>query len=221
MSSPQLPRSPTRENSTNSSTENGNASSSTVNRLHGWMPPNLQLNSSDNARLLKLFVFSGHNLAKKDIFGASDPYVRIDLLKSDRTVIDSVYTKTKKKTLNPEWNEEFLFRVNPSSHWILIEVFDENRLTRDDFLGRVELPLSDVKIANEGDDVEPTTYVLQQRSSKSKVRGHLVIYLALLENNENHTNDTDMIEDVCFSSPSACLFILIYCVCFLFRVIGK
>src|SRR6218665_1369022 len=116
------------------------------------MPPNLQLNSSDNARLLKLHVFSGHNLAKKDIFGASDPYVRIDLLKSDRTVIDSVYTKTKKKTLNPVWDEGFLFRVNPSSHWILIEVFDENRLTRDDFLGRVEFPLSDVRIAAEGEE---------------------------------------------------------------------
>jgi E3 ubiquitin-protein ligase NEDD4 len=47
---------------------------------------------------LRLKVFAGHNLAKKDIFGASDPYVRIDLIRNaDESVIDSVYTKTKKK----------------------------------------------------------------------------------------------------------------------------
>ena len=82
-------------------------------------------------------------------------------------------TKTKKRTLNPRWEEEFLFRLKPSEHklvmevgpffrfpWVSIspggsimetiiiftffddlQVFDENRLTRDDFLGRVELPL--------------------------------------------------------------------------------
>lgn len=49
-------------------------------------------------RLLRLKVIAGHNLAKKDIFGASDPYVKIDLVKNtDDSVIDSVYTKTKKR----------------------------------------------------------------------------------------------------------------------------
>ncbi len=32
------------------------------------------------SRLLRLKVIAGHNLAKKDIFGASDPYTRIDLV---------------------------------------------------------------------------------------------------------------------------------------------
>jgi len=53
---------------------------------------------SSSIKLLRLKVFAGHNLAKKDIFGASDPYVRIDLIRNaDESVIDSVYTKTKKK----------------------------------------------------------------------------------------------------------------------------
>lgn len=62
---------------------------------------------------LRLKVIAGHQLAKKDIFGASDPYVRIDLntINGDFTV-DSVLTKTKKKTLNPTWEEEFIFRVS-------------------------------------------------------------------------------------------------------------
>ena len=47
-------------------------------------------------------VIAGHNLAKKDIFGASDPYLRIDLIDSREEVEDTVITKTKKRTLNPK-----------------------------------------------------------------------------------------------------------------------
>lgn len=64
---------------------------------------------------LRLKVIAGHQLAKKDIFGASDPYVRVDLNKINGDGnVDSVLTKTKKKTLNPVWEEEFIFRVSIS-----------------------------------------------------------------------------------------------------------
>lgn len=65
------------------------------------------------------------------------------------------------QTLNPFWNEEFIFRVIPSSHELLIEVFDENRLTRDDFLGKVELTLTNIPV--EDSEIAPTRYILQQR----------------------------------------------------------
>ena len=86
---------------------------------------------------LLLQVISADNLAKKDIFGASDPYVRIDLVtvRGDEVgrrtllwltfvlqVVDSVLTKTKKRTLNPRWEEEFLFRLKPSEHKLVMEV---------------------------------------------------------------------------------------------------
>lgn len=47
---------------------------------------------------IRIKVIAGSSLAKKDIFGASDPYVRIDLNTINGDVnIDSVLTKTKKK----------------------------------------------------------------------------------------------------------------------------
>uniref|UniRef100_A0A2I3G182 E3 ubiquitin-protein ligase n=1 Tax=Nomascus leucogenys TaxID=61853 RepID=A0A2I3G182_NOMLE len=95
------------------------------------------------SRILRVKVVSGIDLAKKDIFGASDPYVKLSLYVADENrELALVQTKTIKKTLNPKWNEEFYFRVNPSNHRLLFEVFDENRLTRDDFLGQVDVPLS-------------------------------------------------------------------------------
>lgn len=132
-------------------------------------------------RLLRLRIIAGRNLAKKDIFGASDPYVKIDVIRDeDDAVIDSVYTKTKKRTLNPTWNEEFIFRVRPAFHHLAIEVFDENRLTRDDFLGIVELPLHNIPHERPDRQVALKQYLLRPRSPKSKVKGHLQVYHAYL-----------------------------------------
>ena len=66
-------------------------------RIVGYMPPS---GSSDRTKILRLKVgdskskismiksltlqvISADNLAKKDIFGASDPYVRIDLVSNN------------------------------------------------------------------------------------------------------------------------------------------
>ena len=150
-------------------------------------------------------MVSADNLAKKDIFGASDPYVRIDLVTNNGDeVIDSVLTKTKKRTLNPKWEEEFMFRVKPNDHKLVLEVFDENRLTRDDFLGRprplpvpghglnvfpagrVDLPLAALPREYDGRSINNKYYILQPRSARSKVRGHLQVYHAYVkENNED------------------------------------
>ena len=75
-----------------------------------------------------------------DYFGRNDPYVKIDLVANndDNEVIDSVRTETKKRTLNPDWDEEFVFRVNPAEHKLVLKIFDEDRW-KDDFLGRSQL----------------------------------------------------------------------------------
>nr|XP_022911754.1 E3 ubiquitin-protein ligase Nedd-4 isoform X5 [Onthophagus taurus] len=156
--------------------------------LYGYVPRiGIDGYNEEPTSNLRIKVIKGIGLAKKDIFGASDPYVRIDLntINGDET-IDSVLTKTKKKTLNPNWNEEFVFRVKPAEHKLIFQVFDENRLTRDDFLGMVELTLISLPKEQEGRAILPTKYVLKPRSdysSRSRVRGYLEIYHAFLRNN--------------------------------------
>ncbi|XP_044735910.1 E3 ubiquitin-protein ligase Nedd-4 isoform X2 [Chrysoperla carnea] len=158
------------------------------------------LNSTEEpTSQLRLRVIAGHHLAKKDIFGASDPYVRVDLntINGDET-IDSVLTKTKKKTLNPVWNEEFIFRVKPAEHKLVLQVFDENRLTRDDFLGVVEFTLINLPKEQEGRVIPPKQYVLRPRSARSRVKGHLEVYHAYIREDipetveeETSRNSTD------------------------------
>lgn len=124
----------------------------------------MHFQSEEGTSQLRIKILNGQSLAKKDIFGASDPYVRIDLntLSGDIN-IDSVLTKTKKKTLNPVWNEEFVFRVKPSEHKLVFQVFDENRLTRDDFLGMVELSLNNIPKEQDNRAIPPKHYPLRPR----------------------------------------------------------
>ncbi|KAG6461607.1 hypothetical protein O3G_MSEX012740 [Manduca sexta] len=144
----------------------------------------LQYETDENSYLLRLKIIGAFSLAKKDIFGASDPYVRVELQKAEGDVtIETFLTKTKKKTLNPVWNQEFIFRVKPQEHKLLIQVFDENRLTRDDFLGMVEVPLSAVGAEHAAAARPPLVkYPLRPRRSvaRSRVRGYIEVYHALV-----------------------------------------
>lgn len=105
--------------------------------------------------------------------------------------------------------------MNPSSHKLTIQVFDENRITRDDFLGMIELTLRNIPKERPNQAVEKKIYYLQPkrlvravrlsvpggnrfrltsnfcllfppRSSRSKVKGYLEIYHAYVhEDNES------------------------------------
>eukprot|EP00794_Sanderia_malayensis_P009788 gene9788-10787_t len=145
-------------------------------RIHGYSQ---SAASNNEFALLKVFVISGLNLAKKDIFGLSDPYCTLKLLESGKSnSIDQTRTRVVKKTLNPRWNQKFVFRVNKSTSRLLFEVYDENRLTRDDYLGEVELGLQDIPTETATVSVPYKEYLLRGRSRRSHVRGHLQLKLA-------------------------------------------
>lgn len=146
----------------------------------------------DDSRILKVKVVAGIGLAKKDILGASDPYTRLSLYDPVNGEITSLQTKTIKKTLDPKWNEEFFFRVNPRKHRLLLEVFDENRLTRDDFLGQVDVPLNQIPTENPNTE-RPYTFkdfLLHPRSHKSRVKGHLRLKMTYLPKNTGSEEET-------------------------------
>ncbi|EDL84129.1 neural precursor cell expressed, developmentally down-regulated gene 4A, isoform CRA_d [Rattus norvegicus] len=159
--------------------------------------PYLELHN-DDTRVVRVKVIAGIGLAKKDILGASDPYVRVTLYDPMSGVLTSVQTKTIKKSLNPKWNEEILFRVLPQQHRILFEVFDENRLTRDDFLGQVDVPLYPLPTENPRME-RPYTFkdfVLHPRSHKSRVKGYLRLKMTYLPKNGSDDENADQAEEL-------------------------
>uniref|UniRef100_A0A8C8REM9 E3 ubiquitin-protein ligase n=1 Tax=Pelusios castaneus TaxID=367368 RepID=A0A8C8REM9_9SAUR len=153
----------------------------------------------ENTQIVRVKVIAGIDLAKKDILGASDPYVKLTVYDPVNGVFTSVQTKTVKKTLSPKWNEEFLFRVNPQKHRLLFEVFDENRLTRDDFLGQVDVPLYQLPTENPSME-RPYTFkdfVLHPRSHKSRVKGHLRLKMTYLpKNNVSEEENSEQVEEL-------------------------
>lgn len=68
------------------------------------------------------------------------------------------------------------------------------RLTRDDFLGMVELPLSSMPREAEGRAPPNKYYNLRPRSARSRVRGHLELYHAYVHE-ENPANEEESEEE--------------------------
>merc|ERR1712243_445044 len=93
---------------------------------------------------IKISVLRGRNL-EKQTFGKPDPYV---ILSYGKQVEKS---KVVKGNLNPEWSLEKVFTVNKESpKEILIEVYDKDKVTKDDFMGRTSILISDIPKLSQG-----------------------------------------------------------------------
>nr|XP_024927202.2 synaptotagmin-3-like isoform X2 [Ziziphus jujuba var. spinosa] len=89
--------------------------------------------------ILHVKVIRAIKLLKKDILGASDPYVKLSLT-GER--LPSKKTTIKKKTLNPEWNEKFKLIVkDPELQVLRLQVFDWDKVGTHDRLGMQMVPL--------------------------------------------------------------------------------
>ena len=115
------------------------------------------------AAKLMVQLVQARNLAAKDSNGLSDPFVRLQLGKT------KARSATVYKSLDPTWNEEFLFNVRELEVDVLhITLWDEDMLGQADFLGQITLPVMVVAQA-EGMRIPPTWFVLKKKSEKSRV----------------------------------------------------
>lgn len=82
-------------------------------------------------------IHKAHDLPAKDFSGTSDPYVKIYLLPDRKT---KHQTKVHRKTLNPVFDEVFLFPVayaELTSRKLHFSVYDFDRFSRHDLIGQV------------------------------------------------------------------------------------
>jgi len=92
--------------------------------------------------------------------GVSDPYVKVFLIPETKGM-KKFETKVHRKTLNPFFNETFLFKNIPYADTfdktLMFTIFDYDRFSKHDRIGEIKIPLSMVDLAqtvNEWKDVE-------------------------------------------------------------------
>jgi Ca2+-dependent lipid-binding protein len=87
---------------------------------------------------LKVTVVEARKLTDVDLFGKSDPYVKLVL-----NATKSQSTTIKKSDLNPKYNEEFNFLTEGEKE-LKVEVWDRNTIGSDELIGSEIVPLQDV-----------------------------------------------------------------------------
>jgi C2 domain/PH domain/Integral peroxisomal membrane peroxin len=86
--------------------------------------------------LLRINVLQAYNVLDADTGGSSDPYAVI-------IFEEHLYrTQTIPETLYPVWRESFAMKSRGQSPLLFVGVFDEDELTKDDFLGMVCINLA-------------------------------------------------------------------------------
>ncbi|CAG8441474.1 13515_t:CDS:2 [Ambispora gerdemannii] len=145
--------------------------------------------SNKSGVILRIGILAARDLAAADRDGFSDPYVVV------RVGNQKYQTQVISKNLNPVWNRVFDAKLGPEKipQHIVVTVWDDDRIGRD-FLGEVTIPLKQVFVRNNGglkdglprsyDDPlnQPAAYPLQKRTSKSEVKGDIVLKFGLEDN---------------------------------------
>ena len=100
----------------------------------------------------KLEIVEGRALLPMDLNGKSDPYVVIFFGGFN---IQQKRTSTRYTTLKPMWNETFYFVGGEDGmDTIRLEVWDEDTMTRDDYMGEVAFTACVSTLSDPSGDVE-------------------------------------------------------------------
>ena len=141
---------------------------------------------------LDFSVVKGEDLPALDPMGTSDPYCILRIGKEERQ------TSVKFRTLNPLWSETFVFEVdrlpqvafsgasNRKStapcivplcemlYFLTIDVWDKDRLNRDDLMGRIMISLATLP-----DGTTSRWYPLGRTSNGGQSKGRILVNFTL------------------------------------------
>ncbi|XP_014002064.2 synaptotagmin-2 isoform X2 [Salmo salar] len=96
---------------------------------------------------LTVGLLQAADLLSMDSGGTSDPYVKVYVLPDKKKHFT---TKVHKKTLNPTFNETFVFKIpfqEMGGKTLVMQVFDFDRFSKHDVIGEVKLPLHKLDLA--------------------------------------------------------------------------
>ncbi|MBN3324124.1 SYT2 protein, partial [Atractosteus spatula] len=110
----------------------------------GKLQYSLDYDFQDNK--LTVGIIQAADLISMDMGGTSDPYVKVFLLPDKKKKYD---TKVHKKTLNPVFNESFVFKVpyqELGGKTLVMAIYDFDRFSKHDIIGEVKVPMNTVDL---------------------------------------------------------------------------
>ncbi|RWS04030.1 synaptotagmin 1:-like isoform H, partial [Dinothrombium tinctorium] len=112
-----------------------------------------------NTTNLTVGIIQAEELVAMDSGGTSDPYVKVYLLPDKKKKFE---TKVHRKTLNPVFNETFVFKSIPYAEimtkTLVMSVFDFDRFSKHDQIGEIRIPFNRIDLAapiEEWRDLDP------------------------------------------------------------------
>ncbi|KAL5104215.1 Synaptotagmin-1 [Taenia crassiceps] len=108
---------------------------------------------------LTVGIIQARDLPAMDMCGTSDPYVKVFLLPNKKKKFE---TKVHRKTLNPVFNETFVFKLpyaEISGTTLVLYVYDFDRFSKHDQIGQLKIPLGSIDLCQtleEWRPIEPT-----------------------------------------------------------------
>ncbi|RWS20936.1 hypothetical protein B4U80_00537 [Leptotrombidium deliense] len=108
---------------------------------------------------LTIGIIQAEELVAMDSGGTSDPYVKVYLMPDKKKKFE---TKVHRKTLNPVFNETFVFKSIPYAEimtkTLVLAVYDFDRFSKHDKIGEVRIPFNRIDLAaplEEWRDLDP------------------------------------------------------------------
>lgn len=96
---------------------------------------------------LTVGILQAADLLSMDSGGTSDPYVKVFVLPDKKKKFD---TKVHKKTLNPVFNETFIFKIpfqEMGGKTLVMSVYDFDRFSKHDVIGEIKIPMNTLDLA--------------------------------------------------------------------------
>ncbi|KAK3599268.1 hypothetical protein CHS0354_012878 [Potamilus streckersoni] len=135
--------------------------------------------------LLTVHVIEARDLHSRDFSGTADPYCIVSLLPLKRTL----QSKVHRKTINPVFDEEFVFYVLPhslSSVTVEISMFDYDQLSRFESIGQTRLAIGNIDLDQKHIMWKPLAEV-NSTEIENKDLGELIVSLGYLSTAERLT----------------------------------
>ncbi|XP_072098974.1 ras GTPase-activating protein 4 [Mobula birostris] len=134
--------------------------------VQGEIHLRIEICSNGSTSRLRCHVFEARDLARKDLNGASDPFVRVQY--NGKTQESSVV----KKSCYPRWNEVFDFALDDAvtENTLYVEVWDWDLVSKNDFLGKVAFNINKLQVIQQK---EGWFLLLPDKARRSKTEGNL------------------------------------------------